>query len=179
MHPVDFFSKSHSPAEKNYDIYDRELLAIIKSFKYWRSELLSPEDPTDVITDHQNLQTFMTNKTLTPRQVRWANFLSQFNFMVRYRPGKKNGKADYLSHLPGVKTEGGDENLNFRLQRILKDENLDPELQEIARNLNNLAAANSAAKFELNALMIAVDDMDPPTLQDLMDQGYQEDPEPG
>src|SRR5947207_2177431 len=114
LHPVDFFSKSHSSAEKNYDIYDRELLAIIKSFKYWRSELLSPEDPTDVIMDHQNLQTFMTNKTLTPRQVRWANFLSQFNFMVRYRPGKKNGKADYLSRLPGVKTEGG-ENLNFRL----------------------------------------------------------------
>ena len=57
LHPVDFYSKSHTPAEKNYDIYDRELLAIIKCFKYWRSELLSPEEPTDVITDHQNLQT--------------------------------------------------------------------------------------------------------------------------
>ena len=113
LHPVDLYSKSHTPAEKNYDIYDRELLAIIKCFKYWRSELLSPEEPTDVISDHQNLQTFMTTKTLTPRQVRWANFLSQFNFMVRYRPGKKNGKADYLSRLPGGQTEGGGENLNF------------------------------------------------------------------
>src|SRR5436190_11431832 len=120
----------------------------------------------------------MTNKALTPRQVRWANFLSQFNFTVKYQPGKLNRKADYLSCLPGDKTEGGGKNLNFRLQRILKDENLDPELQEIARNLNNLAAANSTAKFELNALMVAVDDMDPLTLQDLMDQGYQEDPEP-
>src|SRR5436190_999861 len=179
LHPVDFFSKSHTPAEKNYDIYDRELLAIIKCFKYWRSELLSPDKPTDVITDHQNLQTFMTTKTLTPRQVRWANFLSQFNFMVRYRPGKKNGKADYLSRLPGGQTKGGGENLNFRLQRILKDENLDPELREIARNLDKLTTTNSAAKIELNTIMIAVDEMEPgaaaidiPTLQELINQGY-------
>jgi hypothetical protein len=93
----------------NYDIYDRELLAIIKCFKEWRSELLSPEEPTDVITDHQNLQTFMTTKALTPRQVRWANFLSQFNFKIQYRPGKKNGKADYLSRMPGVMPKGGSE----------------------------------------------------------------------
>src|SRR5947207_14557962 len=90
----------------------------------------------------------MTTKTLTPRQVRWANFLSQLNFMVRYRPGKKNGKADYLSRLPGGQTEGGDENLNFRFQRILKDEILDLELRKIAH--------------DLNTLIIAVDDVYPP-----------------
>ena len=164
LHPVDHFSKSHTSAERNYDIYDRELLAIIKAFKYWRSELLSPDSPTDVITDHHNLQTFMTNKTLTPRQVRWANFLSQFNFKIRYRPGKKNGKADYLSRMPGVMPEGGDENLQHRLQRIFSDDNLDPELQEIAK--------------ELASITIAVDDIQAPTIQELFDQGYQNDPEP-
>ena len=155
LHPIDFFSKSHTPAECNYDIYDRELLAIIKCFRYWRSELLSPDEPTDVITDHQNLQTFMTTKVLTPRQVRWANFLSQFNFIISYRPGKKNGKADYLSRMPGVMPKGGGKIPQHRLQRILKDENLAPELQKIA--------------IELNAIVIAAND-NLPTLRETLEQ---------
>ena len=43
LHPVAFFSKKHSPAECNYEIYDKELMAIIRSFEEWRTELeLSP-----------------------------------------------------------------------------------------------------------------------------------------
>src|ERR1041385_5491366 len=140
------------------------------------SELLSPEEPTDIIMDHQNLQTFMTTKALTLGQVRWANFLSQFNFKIQYRPGKKNGKADYLSRMPGVMPKGGGENLDHRLQRIFKDENLDPELREIAAELQTLVMNDSSAAVQLNALTIAVDEIqDQPTVRELLGQAYPQD----
>src|SRR4029077_437497 len=77
LHPVAFFSKKHSPAECNYEIYDKELMAIIQCFKEWRSELTStPQDlPIQVLSDHRNLEYFMSTKLLNRRQARWAEFL--------------------------------------------------------------------------------------------------------
>ena len=42
----------------------------------------------------------MTTKKLTPQQVRWAEFLSEFNFVISYQSGKKNDKADILTRKP-------------------------------------------------------------------------------
>src|ERR1700722_13284546 len=50
-----------------------------------------------LVTDHKNLEYFMSTKTLTKRQSRWAVFLSKFHFTIKYRPGGLNGKADILS----------------------------------------------------------------------------------
>ena len=88
LHPVAFFSKKHSPAECNYEIYDKELMAIIRCFEEWRAELQSSINPIRVLSDHKNLEYFMTNKLLSRRQARWAQFLSQFDFKIVYRPGK-------------------------------------------------------------------------------------------
>ena len=96
-HPVAFQSKSLQPAERNYDIYDKELLAIIRAFKEWRIHLLGAKEKVTVYTDHKNLLYFTTTKTLTTRQARWAEFLSQFNFEIVYRPGKAAGRPDALS----------------------------------------------------------------------------------
>ena len=62
LHPVAFFSKKHSVQEVNYEIYDKELLVIIRAFKEWRPELESSAFPLKVITDHQNLEYFMSTK---------------------------------------------------------------------------------------------------------------------
>ena len=70
LRPVAFFSQKHSPAECNYEIYDKELLAIIRAFEEWRPELEGSGMPVQVITDHRNLEYFMTTKTLTRRQAR-------------------------------------------------------------------------------------------------------------
>ena len=83
LHPVAFFSKKHSPAECNYEIYDQELMAIVRAFEEWPAELQSVENPISVLTDH-NLEYFTTTKLLNCRQVRWAQFLSQFNFKIVY-----------------------------------------------------------------------------------------------
>uniref|UniRef100_A0A183CNF3 RNA-directed DNA polymerase n=1 Tax=Globodera pallida TaxID=36090 RepID=A0A183CNF3_GLOPA len=107
LHPVAFMSKSLSPAERNYDIFDKELLAIIKAFKEWRHLLEGTEIPVLLVTDHKNLEYFMTSKVLTKRQNRWAVFLSEFNFQIKYRAGGLNGKADALSRRSDHDLEGG------------------------------------------------------------------------
>ena len=86
LRPVAYLSQSLNPAQRNYVIYDKEMLAIVRCFKEWRPELLSvPEDrPTLVIIDHKALEHFMITKQLNRRQARWAEFLSQFNFKISY-----------------------------------------------------------------------------------------------
>jgi hypothetical protein len=68
LHPVAFFSKKMTPAECNYEIYDKELLAIIRCFEEWRPDLEGTDFPIQVLTDHKNLEYFMTTKRLTRRQ---------------------------------------------------------------------------------------------------------------
>ena len=101
LHPVAFFSKKLVAAECNYDIYDKELLAIIRCFEEWRPELEGTELPIEVLSDHRSLEYFMSTKKLTRRQARWAEFLAGFNFVINYRPGKKNDKADALTRRTG------------------------------------------------------------------------------
>lgn len=127
LHPVAFYSKKHSPAECNYEIYDKELMAIVRSFEEWRPELESTATPIQVLTDHRNLEYFMSTKLLNRRQARWSEFLSRFNFKIVYRPGKSGGKPDALTRRSGDLPQEGDERLLHQSQTILKRENLDLE----------------------------------------------------
>jgi hypothetical protein len=53
--------------------------------------------PIDVVTDHKNLEYFSTTKVLTRQQMRWSKFLSPFNMVIRFRPGKLGAKPDALT----------------------------------------------------------------------------------
>ena len=68
VHPVVFHSRTFTIAELNYDIHDKELLAIFEAFKIWQHYLEGPAYPIDVVTDHKNLEYFFTTKVLTWRQ---------------------------------------------------------------------------------------------------------------
>ena len=68
LHLVAFFSCKHSPQEINHKIYDKELLAIIKSFKELRPILEGAGLPIKILTDYRNLQYFMSTKQLSCRQ---------------------------------------------------------------------------------------------------------------
>ena len=85
------------PAELNYEIYDKELLAIHEAFKHWRSYLEGATHVVLVMSDHKNLEYFTTTKVLTRRQARWSEYLSGFNNTIRYRPGKLGAKPDALT----------------------------------------------------------------------------------
>ena len=62
LHSVTYFSTCMAPAECNYNIYDKELLAIIRAFEKWRPELEGAAEQVQIITDHKNLEYFMTTK---------------------------------------------------------------------------------------------------------------------
>jgi hypothetical protein len=67
LHPVAFFSKKHTPAECNYEIYDKELMAIVRAFEEWRPELEGALHPIQVLSDYKNLEYFMSTKLLNWR----------------------------------------------------------------------------------------------------------------
>jgi hypothetical protein len=96
IRPCAFFSKKNGPAECNYEIYDKEMLAIVRSLEEWDSELRSVQQ-FEIRTDHKNLEYFMTARKLTERQMRWSLILSRYNFTISYIPGKDNERADALS----------------------------------------------------------------------------------
>ena len=54
--PVAYYSATFSPTERNYDVYERELLAVIKTLKNWRPHLAATKEPVTILTDHANLQ---------------------------------------------------------------------------------------------------------------------------
>ncbi|KAK3517148.1 hypothetical protein QTP86_003930, partial [Hemibagrus guttatus] len=97
LHPCAFHSRKLTAAERNYDVSNRELLAIKAALEEWRHWLEGAHHPFQVLTDHRNLEYLRGAKRLNPRQARWALFFTRFVFTVTYRPGSKNGKADALS----------------------------------------------------------------------------------
>jgi len=101
LRPVAYFSKKHTPAECKYEIYDKELMAIVRAFEEWRPELEGSAFPISVITDHKNLEYFTTTKQLSRRQARWNEFMSRFDYKIAYRPGKLGGKPDALTRRSG------------------------------------------------------------------------------
>lgn len=99
VHPCAYYSRGLSPAERNYDVGDRELLAVKLALEEWRHWLEGAEHPFMVWTDHKNLEYIQGAQRRNSRQARWSLFFSRFNFLLTYRPGSKNVKPDALSRL--------------------------------------------------------------------------------
>jgi transposase InsO family protein len=113
-HPVAFLSKSLSAVERNYEIHDKEMLAIIRAMEEWRHFLEGAEHKFEVWTDHKNLEYFMSAKKLNRRQARWSLFLARFDFVLHHRPGKSMGKPDALSRRADHGS-GSEDNSNITL----------------------------------------------------------------
>ncbi len=99
MHPCEYFSHRLSPVERNYDIGNRELLAVKLALEEWRHWLEGSGVPFIVWTDHKNLEYIKSAKRLNSRQAQWALFFGRFDFSISYRPGSKNIKPDALSRI--------------------------------------------------------------------------------
>jgi len=108
IHPVRFTSRKLTPAELNYDVYDKEMLAVVFSLNKNRHYLQGAEHKTTIYSDHQNLTYFQSTPLLNRRQARWSEELKQYNFVLLYRKGSSNTKADILSRCPAFTSrEGG------------------------------------------------------------------------
>jgi len=94
---VAYISKSLNEAERNYKIYDKEMLAIIQCLETWRHFLEGAKNQFEIWTDHKNLEYFMKAQKLNQRQARWSLYLSRFNFALKHVADKSMGRADSLS----------------------------------------------------------------------------------
>ena len=95
LQPIAFLSHKMNEHERKYPVHEQELLAVIIALKEWRHYLHGRK--FTVITDHQSLRYLSTQPHLSSRQIRWSEFLQQFDFQIEYRPGKSNIAADALS----------------------------------------------------------------------------------
>ena len=113
-HPIAFLSKSLSPVERNYEIHDKEMLAIVWALEEWRHFLEGTKHQFEIWMDHKNLEYFMTAKKLNQRQACWSLLLARFDFLLHHRPRKTMGKSDALSHRSDHGS-GMDDNWNLTL----------------------------------------------------------------
>jgi hypothetical protein len=130
--PVAFLSRSLNDAERNYEIYDKEMLAIMHGFYEWAHYLKGNDEITKVLTDHQNLTFFRKPQNLNCRQARWILDLQEYNFTIKHRPGKANTKADLLSRRAGF-PKGEKDNKDVILLKENHFRNIEIRLNEESR----------------------------------------------
>src|SRR6201990_193298 len=97
--PVSYYSAALNSAERNYDIWDREFLAMIKGLKHNRHLLIGSPHKVIVLTDHENLGHYRHPQKINRRVARYLHTLADFDLELRHIPGATN-KADALSRRP-------------------------------------------------------------------------------
>ena len=98
LQPIAYESRKLKGAELNYSAYDREMLGILHALRVWRHYLSGVH--FEVHTDHNTLRHITTQPSLSQRQARWVEFISEFDFEIKYLKGKENVVADALSRIP-------------------------------------------------------------------------------
>jgi len=135
-HLVAYYSKSLQPAERNYKIHNKELLAIVQALKHFCHYLQGNVHQTKIFLDHANLKYFTTKQMLTHRQAHWSILLGTYDYVIILKPGKLN-QADGLSrhpdHKEGIASENAEQVLLDPRKFLLKPE------QFHLRALHNMA----------------------------------------
>jgi hypothetical protein len=150
-----------NPVERNYEIHNTEMLAIIRGLEEWRHYLEGARHPVEIWTDHKNLEYFRVAQKLNCRQAIWSLYLSRFDFTLHHKPGRTMGKPDALSRqadhgsrqgdndnlmllapelfrihaLAGIRLEGAECNILREVRHSLKDDVQEESVAKAAREL--------------------------------------------
>ncbi|KAG3122820.1 hypothetical protein PI126_g23982 [Phytophthora idaei] len=106
---VYYQSRQRKPAEPNYPVHDKELLAMKYTLAKFRVYLLE-SGPFVVYTDHASLRTAVKSPHISQRMARWLSFFAEYDFRVEYKPGRLNVVADALSRRPDYAVKTADAN---------------------------------------------------------------------
>ena len=109
-HPVAYYSTTLSETERNYNIYDKELLAVVKSLCHWRTYLAGAPHQIVIHMDHSNLLYWKEPRKISQRIAREFQELQEYNFVLKHIAGNKNARADALSRRPDYNTGEEDNN---------------------------------------------------------------------
>ena len=150
-HPISFISKTFSPTKQNYEIYDREILAIIRALNEWRHYIQGTSHTTTILSNHKNLTYYREAQRLNRRQARWSLYLSEFDVKLVHTPGHKMIQSDVLSRRPDLCPEEDTDNENvIVLPNDLFISLIDKRLQKRITNSTDLDGnAAEALKFFL------------------------------
>ena len=120
--PVAYYSRKHTPTESNYEIHDKELLAIMRCLEAWDAELRSVSKGFDIITDHKNIEYFMKKQRLNERQMQWSQELTRYDYRIKYRQGKEAVLPDTLSRRDQDMPRGtNDDRLQARFRQLIPE----------------------------------------------------------
>ena len=158
-HPIAYYSATFTPTKRNYDIFEGELLALMKALHHWRPHIAATKTPVTVLTDHANLTYWKTPRKVNQRVARWFGELQEYNLMIKHVPGKLHTTADMLSR-PPTEDKGEQDNndltllpeemfirqINLELDQChrRRAQHLDSSSGEIVRSFDNRVGAVSS-----------------------------------
>ncbi|KAL5824841.1 hypothetical protein ACOSQ3_020904 [Xanthoceras sorbifolium] len=94
-YPIAFESRKLNDTERRCTIQEKEMTAVVHCLRTWRHYLLGSHFV--IRTDNVATSYFQTQKKLSPKQARWQDFLTEFDYTLEYKSGKANLVADALS----------------------------------------------------------------------------------
>ena len=151
-----------SATECNYEIHDKEMLAIIRALQEWRAELTSTKTKFRIHSDHEALKYFMTKRMLNARQARWAEFIADYDFEITHTPGRSNSKADALTRREGDVAQQKELKKNSRNRTLLTPTRLEPQIEALLISANSPAtAATLIPDIHLTTELVEANKSDP------------------
>jgi len=129
VYPVEYHAKTFMATQRNWPIHDKELFAIVDSFRKWRDWLVGVQ--VNLYTDHQGLQYFNTKQKLNSRQASWYLRMSELFYNIHYRPVTKMGKADGLSRRSGEEKSSMEMKFFEDGQLLVDEEDVEVEAEDI------------------------------------------------
>ena len=171
---VAFISKSLSDTERNYEIHDKEMLAVVRCLEAWRHFLEGTVVKFEIWTDHKNLEYFMKAQKLNQRQARWALYLSRFDFTLKHVLGSKIEKADSLSRRPDWEVGVERDNKNETLVKLEWLEIRRTEIVEIMVERVDLLEQVRQSKVKDNKVIKVVEEIKRARVKMLRDEEWRE-----
>ena len=126
-HPIAYFSKGRTKAQKNYSTSEKGLMAIVKTILFFHYYLYGRH--FKVYTDHKPLSWLLNKSDPSSRLARWLIILDNYDFEIIYKKGAHNGNADGTSRMPDpeVDVEENDYDDILLCAQVEQEEILDEE----------------------------------------------------